>query len=197
MVSSLTGQFQSHSASPIEDGSSHLSKAIWASHVKISPFVAWESRDERLPRPFTWVCFLLCDDYDITHHMCYLPTPADHAGRPSGLYNSFLILGLFVSTWFSPPQQRSQSERFLNTYGDIYTGNFNKGFQSCCRATWSHKAFCSCNKLVLNMPFYFFLPLNVVPCRRNTLKTEDAPTPPLARAPWPHSLLMGNLSPNT
>ena len=77
MVSSLTGQFQSHSASPVEDGSSRLSRAIWASHVKISPFVALESRDERLLRHFTWVCFLLWDDYDITHHMCHLPTPGD------------------------------------------------------------------------------------------------------------------------
>lgn len=81
IVSSLTEQFQSHSASPIKDGSSHLSKAIRASHVKISPFVAWESRDERLLRPFTWVCFLLWDDYDITHHMCHLPTPGDCAGE--------------------------------------------------------------------------------------------------------------------
>lgn len=81
MVSSLTGQFQSHSASPIQDGRSPLSKAISASHVKISPFAAWESRDERLLRPFTWVCFPLWDDYDISHHMCHLPTPGDCAGE--------------------------------------------------------------------------------------------------------------------
>lgn len=49
--------------------------------MRISPFVAWESRDERLLRPFAWICFLLCDDYDITHHMCHLPIPADRAGE--------------------------------------------------------------------------------------------------------------------
>lgn len=80
MASSLTVQLHSHSASPVEDRSSHLSKGIWAIHVEISPLVAWESGDERLLRLLTWVCFLLWDDDDITHHMYHSPAPGDHPG---------------------------------------------------------------------------------------------------------------------
>lgn len=49
--------------------------------MEISPFVAWESGDERLLRPLTWVCFLLWDDDDITHHMYHLSASGDHPGE--------------------------------------------------------------------------------------------------------------------
>lgn len=47
-----------------------------------------------------------------------------------------------------------------------------EGLQSCFRATWSHKAFCFSNKLVLNVPFFFFPSFECCAMLKKYLKTR-------------------------
>lgn len=139
MVSSLTRQLQSHSASPMEDRSSHVSKGIWANHVEILPFVAWESGDERLLRPLTWVCFLLWDDYDITHHMYHLPAPGDHPEETQWATEITSSFRAFAFPAVSTTTAEIPTWEFGSWILKVTHWNFKEGSQCCFRATCSHR----------------------------------------------------------
>lgn len=151
MVSSLTEQLHSHSASPMEDRSSHLSKGIWASHAEISPFVAWESGDERLLRPLTWVCCLPWDDDDITHHMYHLPAPGDHPGEThwateiTSYFRAFAVPVVPTTTTAEIPPQEFGSW----TLRMMFTLKFQRRVTMLLQDYMQSEILCFYNKLVL------------------------------------------------
>lgn len=172
MVSSLTEQLHSHSASPMEDSCSHLSKGIWASHVEISAFVAWENGDERLLRPLTWVCFLLWDDDYITHHMYHLSAPGDPPRETqwaTEIISYFRAFGFpMVSTTTAKIPPWEFGSWILKM---IFTLKFQRRVTMLLQGYVQSEILCFYNKLVLKGLFWFgFFALNVALCWGNTLK---------------------------
>lgn len=72
-------------------------------------------------------------------------------------------------------------------------GTSRKGHNPASGLCAAMKTFCFYNKLVLKVFFF----LESCAMLRKYLKPEDAPIPPLVKALWLHSLLMGNKSPST